>query len=56
MTKVLTHHGRGRKPLGVMPLKSITLFLANVHIYETNLEATKQLLSGNEEVKFVLNV
>ena len=39
-----------------MPLKSITLFLANVHIYETNLEATKQLLSGNEEVKFVLNV
>lgn len=39
-----------------MPLKSITLFLANVHIYETNLEATKQLLEGNEEAKFVLNV
>ena len=39
-----------------MPLKSITLFLANVHIYETNIEATKQLLDGNEEVKFTLNV
>ncbi|MCR5038057.1 MAG: thymidylate synthase [Bacteroidales bacterium] len=39
-----------------LPLKSITLFLANVHIYETNLEATKRLLQGDEEVKFVLNV
>ena len=39
-----------------LPLKSITLFLANVHIYETNLEATKRLLNGDEEVKFVLNV
>lgn len=29
--------------------------LANVHIYETTLEATKQLLEGNEEVKFTLN-
>ena len=39
-----------------LPLKSITLFLANVHIYETNLEATKRLLQGDEEVKFALNV
>lgn len=39
-----------------LPLKSITLFLANVHIYETNFEATKRLLEGDEEVKFTLNV
>lgn len=39
-----------------LPLKSITLFLANVHIYETNFEATKRLLKGDEEVKFTLNV
>lgn len=39
-----------------LPLKSITLFLANVHIYETNFEATKKLLEGDEEVKFTLNV
>ena len=38
-----------------LPLKSITLFLGNVHIYENNLEATKELLSGRE-VKFELNV
>lgn len=37
-------------------IQSITLFLANAHIYETNLEAAKQLLEGNEEAKFVLNV
>ena len=36
-------------------LKSITLFLGNVHIYENNLEGTKQLLGG-EVVKFHLNV
>lgn len=36
-------------------LKSITLYLANVHIYENNLEATKELLSGNSP-KFNLNV
>lgn len=39
-----------------MPLRSITLFLANVHIYESNIDATKQLLSGAESVKFQLNV
>jgi|SRR5690606_30827380 len=38
-----------------LPLKSITLFLGNVHIYENNIECTHQLLSG-ESVKFNLNV
>ncbi|MGM8362147.1 thymidylate synthase [Flavobacterium sp. ARAG 55.4] len=38
-----------------VPLKSITLFLGNVHIYENNIEGTKQLLNG-EAVKFNLNV
>lgn len=37
------------------PLKSITLFLGNVHIYENNLKLTKQLLKG-KAVKFSLNV
>lgn len=39
-----------------IPLKSITLFLGNVHIYETNLQRTERLLSGEENVKFELNV
>ncbi len=39
-----------------LPLQSITLNLGNVHIYETNLDQTAQLLSGAEDVKFVLNV
>lgn len=38
-----------------LPLRSITLFLGNVHIYCNNLEATEQLLKG-ELVKFNLNV
>lgn len=38
-----------------LPLKQITLFLGNVHIYENNLEGTKNLLNG-ETVKFTLNV
>ena len=38
-----------------LPLKSITLFLGNVHVYENNIEGTKALLDGNE-VKFSLNV
>lgn len=38
-----------------LPLKSITLFLGNVHIYENNIEPTEKLLSG-EAVKFTLNV
>ncbi len=36
-------------------LKSITLFLGNVHIYENNIEPTEALLLGNE-AKFSLNV
>ena len=39
-----------------IPLKSITLFLGNVHIYETNLQRTERLLDGEENVKFDLNV
>lgn len=39
-----------------LPLKSITLHLANVHIYENNLNRTKELLDGNENIKFELNV
>ena len=39
-----------------MPLKSITLFLANVHIYDNNIERTRNLLNGDEGVKFDLNV
>lgn len=39
-----------------VPLKSITLNLGNVHIYENNIERTKELLAGNEGVKFDLNV
>ena len=39
-----------------LPLKSITLNLANVHIYKNNIERTKELLNGNEDVKFELNV
>ncbi len=38
-----------------VPLKSITLFLGNVHIYENNYAGTKDLLAG-EAVKFNLNV
>lgn len=38
-----------------IPLKSITLFLGNVHIYQNNLENTKSLLNG-ESPKFELNV
>lgn len=39
-----------------LPLKSITLFLGNVHIYENNLARTFELLNGKEDVKFELNV
>ena len=39
-----------------LPLKSITLNLANVHIYKNNIERTKELLNGNEDIKFELNV
>ena len=39
-----------------VPLKSITLFLGNVHLYENNIDKTISLLDGNEGVKFELNV
>lgn len=38
-----------------LPLRSICIHLANVHIYANNIEATKQMLSG-EKVSFNLNV
>ena len=38
-----------------IPLKSITLFLGNVHIYESNLLCTYELLNGAQGVKFELN-
>lgn len=39
-----------------LPLKSITLYLGNVHIYENNIESTCSLISGNDDVRFELNV
>ena len=39
-----------------LPLKSITLDLGNVHIYENNVSRTKNLLSGIENIKFELNL
>jgi thymidylate synthase len=38
-----------------LPLKSITLFLGNVHVYENNIDSTRALLDG-KVVKFNLNV
>lgn len=38
-----------------LPLRSITLFLGNVHIYQNNIEKTESLLGGNDNVKFELN-
>lgn len=39
-----------------LPLKSITLNLGNVHIYENNIERTRALLDGEDGVRFDLNV
>lgn len=39
-----------------LPFKSITLYLGNVHIYENNINRTQLLLSGEEAVRFDLNV
>lgn len=39
-----------------LPLKSITLYLGNVHIYENNETKTRDLLGGKADVKFELNV
>lgn len=38
-----------------VPLKSITLFLGNVHVYENNIKGTRELLAG-DVVRFNLNV
>lgn len=38
-----------------VPLKSITLFLGNVHIYENNIKPTLELISGGNPT-FTLNV
>lgn len=38
-----------------VPLKSITLFLANVHVYDNNVDNTKGLLLG-QKATFTLNV
>lgn len=38
-----------------LPLRSITLFLGNVHVYDNNIEGTLKLLSG-ERQSFNLNV
>lgn len=39
-----------------LPLKSITLNIGNVHIYEGNIDRTRRLLAGEDGVKFDLNV
>lgn len=39
-----------------LPLKSITLCLGNVHVYENNERKTRELLDGKADVKFELNV
>ena len=39
-----------------LPLKSITLYLGNVHVYENNISRTRDLLAGVEGIKFELNV
>ena len=38
-----------------LPLKSITINLGNVHIYENNIDATSALICGDESVRFELN-
>lgn len=39
-----------------LPLKSITLNLGNVHIYENNIDKTISLISGKDDLRFELNV
>lgn len=39
-----------------IPLKSITINLGNVHIYENNIDKTHELIAGSEDVRFELNV
>lgn len=39
-----------------LPLKSITLNMGNVHIYESNEDRTRRLLAGEDGIRFDLNV
>lgn len=39
-----------------LPLKSVTLNIGNVHIYENNIVKTHSLINGDENVRFELNV
>lgn len=39
-----------------LPLKSITLNMGNVHIYENNIEKTVCLINGDDGIRFELNV
>lgn len=39
-----------------LPLKSITLNLGNVHIYESNIDNTRRLIAGGENLQFEPNV
>lgn len=39
-----------------LPLKSITLNMGNVHIYENNIEKTVCFINGDDGVRFELNV
>lgn len=38
-----------------LPLKSVTLNFGNIHLYENNIEKTRKLLSGEENIRFELN-
>mgnify|MGYP000008943293 CR=1 FL=1 len=39
-----------------IPLRSITLNLGNVHIYENNIKGTRRLIEGDDGIRFELNV
>ena len=39
-----------------IPLKNITFYIGKAHIYDNNLEKTKELLAGGQNIKFDLNV
>ena len=38
-----------------LPLKSVTLNFGNIHLYENNIEKTRKLLSGEDNIRFELN-
>ena len=39
-----------------LPLKSLTLYLGNAHIYENNIQGNRSLHAGYQAVRFGLNV